>query len=101
MAICAMRKTTMINRFGVHEEASEAIEEAISFLVDLDLSLRESDPELEMAVIYGEDLRSLLSRTRDLKSSLNLTSTSIAHDLWERKQQKQKSPKSSSIGQRA
>ena len=92
-----------IQAYG-HKQASEAIEEAISFLVDLDLSLRESDPELEMAVIWGEDFRSLISHIREIRGSLSLASGYIVHDLWEKKreqQQKQKSPTSSGIGHRA
>ena len=92
-----------IQAYG-HKQASEAIEEAISFLVYLDHSLKETDPELEMAVIYGEGLRSLLSNIREIRGSLSLAAGYIAHDLWERKleqQQKQKSPTSSGIGHRA
>jgi len=92
-----------IQAYG-HKQASEAIEEAISFLISLDHSLKEFDPELEMAVFWGEDFRSLLSHIREIRGSLSLASGYIAHDLWERKleqQQKQKSPTSSGIGHRA
>jgi len=92
-----------IQAYG-HQQASEAIEEAISFLVSLDHSLKEFDPELEMAVFWGEDFRSLLSHIREIRGSLSLASGYIVHDLWEKKreqQQKQKSPTSSGIGHRA
>jgi len=96
-----------IQAYG-HKQASEAIEEAISFLVSLDHSLKEFDPELEMAVFWGEDFRSLLSHIREIRGSLSLASGYIVHDLWEKKrekkreqQQKQKSPTSSGIGHRA
>ena len=92
-----------IQAYG-HKQASEAIEEAISFLISLDHSLEEFDPELEMAVFWGEDFRSLISHIREIRGSLSLASGYIVHDLWEKKreqQQKQKSPTSSGIGHRA
>lgn len=92
-----------IQAYG-HKQASEAIEEAISFLISLDHSLKEFDPELEMAVFWGEDFRSLISHIREIRGSLSLASGYIVHDLWEKKQeqqQKQKSPTSSGIGHRA
>ena len=92
-----------IQAYG-HKQASEAIEEAISFRISLDHSLKEFDPELEMAVFWGEDFRSLISHIREIRGSLSLASGYIVHDLWEKKreqQQKQKSPTSSGIGHRA
>ena len=92
-----------IQAYG-HKQASEAIEEAISFLISLDHSLKEFDPELEMKIIWNEDLRSMISLIREIRGSLSLASGYIVHDLWEKKQeqqQKQKSPTSSGIGHRA